>query len=204
VGLERVILSVLERSTPCDPVPEIEVLFREARRRRRRRWLTGFVVLALVLAVIGAVLGAAGGGGGGSHRGASGQPDSARVVPVSQTAPAGVGVVGRGPTAIDFSDPDDGWIASGGVGLPTGNPTIVHTTDGGQSWERTPVPNLAAQAVNWQTNRAFGGLVGIHFKPAPGVVLPIRHRMADERRGHDVEQDAVPGERGVGRAHLSG
>lgn len=149
---------------PHDLRPDVEVLFREAHRRRRRRWISGAIVVALVLAVAGVVLGANGGGrGGGSNRAQSGPRGAARVAPVSQTAPAGSGVVGRGPTAIDFSDPNNGWIASGGVGLPLDNPTIMHTTDGGQTWRRTSVPNLAAQPIDWQTNRAFGGLVGIHF-----------------------------------------
>ena len=124
-------------------------------------------MVTVVIAVTGVLLGASGGArGGNSNLSRSGPPSAARIASDSQTAPAGVGVVGRGPTAIDFSDSLHGWIASGGVGLPTGNPTIVRTTDGGLAWERTPVPNLAAQTINSATDRAFGGLVGIHFSSA--------------------------------------
>jgi hypothetical protein len=159
---------VSERSTSFDLAPEIEVLFREARRRRRRRWIVGSILITLLVAVIGVALFDSFGGarGGNSNVFRSGPPAPARIASGSQTAPAGVGVVGRGPTAIDFSDSLHGWIASGGVGLPTGNPTIVRTTDGGLTWERTSVPNLSAQAINSVTDRAFGGLVGIHFSSA--------------------------------------
>lgn len=160
-------MTVSERSTSFDLAPEIEVLFREARRRRRRRWIVGAILLTVLIVVTGLVLGSVGGArGGDSNLSRSGPPAAARIASGPQTAPAGVGVVGRGPTAIDFSDSFHGWIASGGVGLPTGNPTIVRTTDGGLTWERTPVPNLSAQAINSATDRAFGGLVGIHFASA--------------------------------------
>ena len=90
-------------------------------------------------------------------------PTSSSGASPAQTAPAGGGIVGTGPTVVDFADPLHGWIASGNVGLPQGNPTIVRTTDGGLTWERTPVPNLAAQSVAYETRRTFGGLVGIDF-----------------------------------------
>jgi hypothetical protein len=107
------------------------------------------------------VLGSNGIGGGRQRSVPSGRPPLAPAAPIAQTAPSGVGVVGRGPTAVDFTDPLHGWIASGNGTL--GNPTIVRTTDGGQEWERTPVPNLAAQRVAPSTRYAFGGLVDIHF-----------------------------------------
>jgi hypothetical protein len=75
-------------------------------------------------------------------------------------------VVGAGPTSVDFTDALHGWIATGNLGLSDSDPTIVRTSDGGTNWVRTPVPNLAAQSIDWQTERSFGGLVGIHFANA--------------------------------------
>ena len=43
------------------------------------------------------------------------------------------------------------------------NPTIVATTDGGTTWKRTPVPNVAVHSINPDIYRSFGGLVGINF-----------------------------------------
>jgi hypothetical protein len=128
------------------------------------------VVGALGLVSV-AVLVAGGGVGrdGGRHGGAqSGLPTASSGASPSETAPSGGGIVGRGPTVVDFTDPLNGWVASGNVRLPQGNPTIVRTTDGGLTWERTSVPNLAAQSVAYETRRAFGALVGIDF------VSPVR------------------------------
>jgi hypothetical protein len=133
-------------------------------RRQRYRRLIVAALFAIVLLVGGMLfaLGSIGSGGGGQSSVRTGRPPSAPAGAVKgQTAPAGVGVVGRGPTALDFTDPLHGWIASGNGAL--GNPTIVRTTDGGQSWERVPVPNLAARSVAPSTRYEFGDLVGIHF-----------------------------------------
>lgn len=156
---------------PSSVAADVEALFREARLRRRRRWiLGGILAVAVTVALVGSVvaLGGSGGGGGGSSPARSARPPSASIASVAETVAPGSGVVGRGPTAIDFSDLSDGWIASGGNADPqlASNPTIVRTTDGGQTWQRTPVPNLAAQSVNPATNRNFGALVGIHFATA--------------------------------------
>ncbi len=169
VPVGRAFVSAVETST--DVAAEIEALFREARQRRHRRWIGGALVATSVLAVVVSLLavGSIGGGGGVQNQSRSGPPPAASVSPPAQTVPAGDGAVGAGPTAIDFSDPSHGWIANGNLGLATRNPTIVRTTDGGQSWERTSVPNLAAQSIEWQTDRDFGALVGIHFStPARG------------------------------------
>jgi hypothetical protein len=156
-----------------DPHPmetrDAEALIREAHRLRRRRWVgAAFMILALVV-LVGVVLVAFGGTGGHGPPKAVGPgsrpsgPAAPSHVP-AQTVPPGNGVIGRGPTDIDFSDPQHGWIASGGnLGLETYNPTVLRTTDAGATWIRTPVPNLAAQAVDWQTNQALGGVVGVHF-----------------------------------------
>lgn len=155
---------------PTDIAGEVEALFREARRRRRRRRvIVGIAVAASAVALIGILLAVGGIGRGGQGRSPapSLRPSSASAALPAQTVPAGAGVVGRGPTVIDFSDPSHGWIASGGdLEPPTYNPTIVRTTNGGLSWQRTPVPNFAAQNLNPATNYVFGGLVGVHFADA--------------------------------------
>jgi hypothetical protein len=149
--------------------PDAEALIEEARRarqRRHRRWaLTAALGAAVVLAVVGTLFAFGDIGGGGPHEGPPqpGQPPAAPVNQPAQSAPAGLGVVGRGPTSVDFTNAKDGWVASGDVALPLGNPTIVRTIDGGQSWQRTPVPDLAAQSVDPATRFQLGGLVGIHF-----------------------------------------
>jgi hypothetical protein len=162
--LEEVRLHDLD--TQRDAAAAIEALFREARQRRRSRWVGGAIVAALLIASGGILLAVDGTGRGGPAPGqaSSRPPSSARIVQPAESAPAGVGTVGRGPTAVDFTDPDHGWIASGGsVGFHRDNPTIVRTTDGGRNWERTQVPNLGAQSVAYGTRTAFGALVGIHF-----------------------------------------
>ncbi len=154
------------RDLQPDVAAAIEALFREARQRRRRRWVGGAIMAALLVASAGMLVAISGAGQGGSGRGpgSSPPPSSARLVQLAETAPAGTGTIGRGPTAVDFTDPDHGWIASGGsVGLHRYNPTIVRTTDGGLTWERTPVPDLEAQSIGYDTQRSFGALVGIHF-----------------------------------------
>lgn len=159
----RGLVSTLD--TRADVGGEVEALFREAHQRRRHRRVIGGAVLVAVLLLVGIVFVVGGIGGRGADRGAArpGRPPSPVSAP-PQTVPAGAGVVGRGPTAIDFSDRSHGWIASGGnLGPQTFNPSIVRTADGGQSWQRTPVPNLAAQSIDPATNYALGGLVGIHF-----------------------------------------
>ncbi len=161
-----------ESATATDDGPEApapEALIEEARRTRRRRYRRWAGTAALVAAVLLALvripfaLGDIGGGGGSPGPSRPVQPHAAPVTPPAQTAPAGVSVVGRGPTAVDFTDATHGWIASASVALPLGNPTIVRTSDGGQTWQPTPVPNLAAQSVDPATRSALGGLVGLHF-----------------------------------------
>jgi hypothetical protein len=152
--------------------PDVEALIEEARRARRRRYrrsaLAAGVTAAVVLAVVGILFALGDVDGGGARRGHSqpAQPPPASGIQPAETAPAGLGVVGRGPTSIDFTDAAHGWIASGNVALPLGNPTIVRTNNGGQTWQRTPVPNLAAQNVDPATRYQLGGLVGIHFANA--------------------------------------
>ncbi len=144
----------------------VEALIEEARRARRRRYLRSALVVALaaVLVLVGwLTLGGGWGAIGGLGSLHSAQPPGVPATPVSQTAPPNPGTVGRGPSSVDFPDPAHGWIASGNVALPLGNPTIVRTTNGGQTWQRTPVPNLAVQSVNSATRFALGGLVIIHF-----------------------------------------
>ncbi len=159
-------MSTLDTSTEVSD--HVEALFREARQRRRRRRIVGgaLVVAMSAVAIVGLLFAIIGAGGGGASLmpSRSGRPPSGTASLPAQTAPASDGVVGRGPTAIDFSDPSHGWIASGGSVWPqTYNPTILRTTDGGQTWLRTPVPNLGSQTVSAAVNRDFGALVGIHF-----------------------------------------
>ena len=144
-----------------------EALIEEARRARRRRYFRSALSAALavvVLVIVGWLTFSDVGGAGGRHGPSHfAQPPGAPVTPATKTAPAGLGVVGRGPTSVDFTDPTHGWIASGNVAVPLGNPTIVRTTNGGETWQPTPVPNLATQRVNSATRFALGGLVSIHF-----------------------------------------
>jgi hypothetical protein len=147
---------------------EIDALFREARRRRRRRYLTFAGIVALLAGLLLLVLslvsaGGRGDGDGNSSSPRSLRPPSAKALPPSETAPVGGGLVGQGPTTVDFTGPEHGWIASGNVALPQGNPTIVRTINGGQTWVRTPVPNVAAQSINSATRYQLGALVGVHF-----------------------------------------
>jgi hypothetical protein len=159
----------LRSGEPAARAPSPEALIEEARRvRRRRLWRTCGVGGFVVLVAVGALLAAAfGGSGQGGDKGSAGPArPSEGLVASSQTAAAGAGIVGRGATAIDFSDIEHGWIASGGglnaQGVMT-DPTIVVTTDGGATWTRTPVPNVAARSINPAIYRSFGGLIGIHF-----------------------------------------
>jgi hypothetical protein len=164
--------SALDQGAPIDP----EALIEEARRARRRRYRRnlGFAtVVSLVVLALSGTLIAMGNGGTGAKSRSAVQPNrpSAPLAGPTQTVPAGTALVGRGPTAVDFSDSARGWIASGAPLTPQGtlgDPAIVRTTDGGQSWVRSPVPDLAAQAVDPAVWHVFGGLVGVDF------VSPLR------------------------------
>ncbi len=165
----RVVRADTTSSQRGSETPDAEALIEEARRAKRRRHrrtaLAAGLAAAVVLTVVGILFAVGDIGGGGAQEGLSqpSQPPAAPVNQPAQTAPAGLGVVGRGPTSVDFTNARNGWVASGNVALPLGNPTIVRTIDGGQTWQRTPVPNLAAQSVDPSTRFQLGGLLGIHF-----------------------------------------
>ena len=141
-----------------------EALIEEARRARRHRYFrygAGLLVLAVLTAAGLLVDHDRGGAGRGSGVDVATPAHAPR--PLAETAPPGVGVVGAGPTAVDFSGPAYGWIASGGVGAQISDPTIVRTTNSGQTWQRTPVPNLAGQDIPYATALHFRGSRGHPF-----------------------------------------
>ncbi len=49
-------MTLIDKRSTAPAHDEVQVLFREARRRRRRRWMVGFLVLAVTLATIAAVV----------------------------------------------------------------------------------------------------------------------------------------------------
>jgi hypothetical protein len=174
-GDNHSVIIVSDTKTSLKEVPTLDLVdhdlvIREARRRQRRRWLALGAVIVVVAcaatAIVGLTSGAFGGTGPPKTTEGGSRPfgPAATSHPSAQTVAPGNGVVGRGPTAIDFLDPQHGWVASGGnLGLETYNPTVIRTSNGGSTWTRAPVPNLAAQPVDWQTNRTLGGVVGINF-----------------------------------------
>jgi hypothetical protein len=129
--------------------------------------VASFLVAAPGLAV-GLVVSARDGGGGRTEPRLVSRPyaPSGGARRGQQTAPSGAGLIGRGPTSIDFINPEHGWIASDALATESQqftNPTIVRTSDGGRTWHRIPVPNVAKQIVSHGTYRQYGGIVGVSF-----------------------------------------
>lgn len=155
------------RAPSSSPVPDAQALIEEARQRhRKRRWWTGAAILAVV--VLGLLITAAVGGFNGR---ASTRPPaplgdaSAPSAPPggSLSSPSPSGVVGPGPTSIDFLDAQHGWVATGCGLCTTANPIMVRTDDGGNAWHTMRVPNMAATTMNPSVWRQYGGVVEVHF-----------------------------------------
>ena len=184
-------------AAPSASTLDTEALIEEARRRRRlrRRRNTAVVLVPLVVVALVVALVSLTSGGGHSRppAGAAHRPGGSPAAAGTQTAPPGTGLMGRGPTAVDFVDADHGWIASGSLTTLVGNPTIVRTTDGGATWQQIPVPKTAGVSISTAARYYFGGLVGIHFAtPMLGWYCPGRDPLAHRRRRHDVDPGPVP------------
>jgi hypothetical protein len=158
---------------PQGSPPAVEALIEEARRHRRRRHLRILAAVCLVggaALVLSLSLGGSSGGGGRLRSGTTPHTlgASGGLRANQQTAPPGTGVVGRGPTSIDFLDADHGWIASSDLSsvLGLGDPTIVRTDNGGATWQSIPVPKVSSQTISAGTRRQYGGIVNVTFADA--------------------------------------
>ena len=130
-----------------------EALFKEARRRRRRRWfVSGVITLSLILLAAGAGFAVSGSGtgdsqpasvgsGGGTATGIPGARTGKERVPVLTYTPAlSVGVAG-----------ETVWMANG-----TG---IYLTTDSGTTWQTVTPPVLRGADPGYRS----GPMVGVGF-----------------------------------------
>ncbi len=105
-----------ERPLTSDkPPPDVEILIREARRLRRRRWAIGMAVVALAVTGSGLGVGFSGSGSGGQHRrGLPGHGEAGKAI-----------VISSGVTMLDLSKSDKyGDIALAGGRIVLYGPAI--------------------------------------------------------------------------------
>ena len=124
------------------------------------------VVAATVVGLI-AALAVGGLGGDGAHNRPlpTGETLAPSAPPVTAAVSSGsTAVLGKGPTSIDFVDPEHGWIATGCSTYCDGsNPSIIGTGDGGRTWHRVHPPDMAAVPIAGSVWYEYGGVVEIRF-----------------------------------------
>ena len=156
------------RAPSSSPVPDAQALIEEARRRHRKRrlWTTAAI---LTVVALGLLITAAVGGFNGrvstrpsAPLGDAAAPSAAPGGSLSSPSPSGV--VGPGPTSIDFLDAEHGWIATGcSLSCTTANPIIVRTDDGGSTWHTMRVPTMTARIISYSVWYQYGGVVEVRF-----------------------------------------
>jgi hypothetical protein len=163
-----IVASPPEHPIATDP----QLLFREARQRRRRRWLIVGIVVGLLIAGVTVLAVAVGGGHGLASRRTAPSPSGDAVAPSAppSNAPASTGTpvaIGNGPTDIDFLDGNHGWIATGCNSFCyESNPHIVRTTNGGHTWSDVLPPNMAGVVASGSVWFQYGGVVKVRFTSA--------------------------------------
>jgi hypothetical protein len=160
-------------SPPEQPiVADPQLLFREARQRRRRRWLVVGIVTVLLITGMTVLTVVIGGGHGLASRPTTLSPSGDVVVPSAPLSNAHASTatpvaLGNGPTDINFIDANHGWIATGCISYCyESNPHIVRTTNGGSSWSDVSPPNMAGAIASASVWFQYGGVVKVHFTTA--------------------------------------
>ena len=150
---------------PADQTaPNPEVLFREARQRRRRRWLVAGLSLVVVL---GTTLGMVGFGGPArttspTRSGGESQPSAPPVGGQNSTLPQVT--LGRGATSIYFASNRRGWIATGCSDFCLeSSPALVATDNGGRTWKQLATPNIGSVPSSGVIWFYLGGKVEVRF-----------------------------------------
>lgn len=170
------------------PGDDAEALFREARRRRRRRWLVG--VLGLVLALVASVVGLE------VSRGGTGRPPAqARSggVPEVHAGPGpstGAGLAASTPPAVELMGQ-----AGSGVVWAAGIKSLYVSTDGGARWRTVTPPNLADQYVAERiTTLDAVGQNGLWLvlEDVPGLV-PLAQAQNGSDRGEGIDRSTDGG-----------
>ena len=173
-------------------MPELS-LPREARQRRRRRWLV--VGLSLVV-VLGMTLGIAIVGFGGpaqttsaTRSGGGSQPSAPPVGGQNSAVPPVT--LGMGATSIYFASAERGWIATGcNQYCLESRPALVTTDNGGHTWRQLPTPNIGTVASSGVIWYYLGGKVEVRFlNRQRGWYLAIWPTVDDRRRRIDVDPD---------------
>jgi hypothetical protein len=67
-----------------------------------------------------------------------------------------------GVTSINFIDPDHGWIANC-CSRVSANPVIVRTDDGGRTWQKMRVPDVADTTISGSVQRIYGAVIEVRF-----------------------------------------
>ena len=142
---------LLESPTEAEGPTSPEVLFKEARERRRRRWIRALAVLVVAAAGAGVSYGAIGNGGH-ARASKSPAPDSNRKPSGnSSRASTGATLCGSGAVAVtnclialSFVSSEVGFGVYSGLSATgvSGPPELVSTSDGGVNWQevgRAPV-----------------------------------------------------------------
>ncbi len=189
--------------SPGEPVTT-EVLFREARRRRHRRWLLSG--LAVGVLTVGVVAWAAEGSGGSrppiSPKAGDGRLPGAPPVGGAPRAQPGLGsaavatLPGQGPTSVDFESAQRGFVATGCSGFCVlSRPVIISTLDGGQSWRQLRSPDVGSVSFSEFTWHKLGGTVAVRFVGANrGWYLQVGELWETSDAGASWRQDDLHGQ----------
>ena len=160
-------MTLLEQRCSGPDAQDIEALFREAKRRRRKRQLWVATTLIAAFALTLSALWAVGGFSGHTSPGPGGLSGGSAALggPLpDQSTTAAPAIVGDGPTSIDFIDAEHGWIATGCSSYCYNTaPVIVRTDDGGRTWHQIRGPAVGSAHVSGATWYQYGGVVDVRF-----------------------------------------
>jgi hypothetical protein len=169
-------MTILERAPAPEGVDDrtAELLFREARQRRRRRWGVGIVVALLAAAGTPIAILTI---GGQPRPGPTTSPSKAPGVPLVNDARGSANPIGLGsdPTPIYFLNSRQGWIAIAcNAYCYQYRPAIIHTSNGGRTWRVIPGPDIGSVSFSAPTWMTLGGTTEVRFvDPQHGFYLQV-------------------------------
>jgi photosystem II stability/assembly factor-like uncharacterized protein len=154
------------RPSTQPPTNDAELLFREARQRRRRRWLASGLSLVAVMGIT-VIVALAGFGGLAPTNNSPGSGDGSRMSvppPQGQNSTVHPVTLGKGPTSIYFANAELGWIATGCSSFCyQSSPAIVTTDNGGRTWRDLRTPNIGSVPSSGPTWFYLGGQSEVRF-----------------------------------------
>ena len=154
--------SVPDRRQPFDE----ELIIKEARQRRKRRWLVTGLLLAVMVATAVTVATEVVGGLGKTATRAHSDSGTRRSAPLAKGVNEGSIPFSRGaaPTPIYFLNSQDGWIAIGcGSFCYQYRPAIIRTTNGGRTWRVMKGPDIGSVSFSGPTWMALGARTEVRF-----------------------------------------